>query len=192
MQQQMNRLKMVVVALFLALAIIATAGSMTDSVQAVNGSIPNNHPQPNPGGKHATFSTQGSVDLTGEFFQAQGANGRSCASCHTAGDAWSITPATVLELFDATAGTHPIFNELDANNPDTIDSSSTVEELRAGYSMLLTHGVFRRGGTPRANSEWELIAVDDPHGYARINRLVHWRRSMPTSDSRWRAPSRFP
>lgn len=46
--------------------------------------------------------------------------------------------------------------------------------------MLLTRGVFRRGGTPRPNSEWELIAFEDPHGFANLNRLVHWRRVMPT------------
>jgi len=40
--------------------------------------------------------------------------------------------------------------------------------------------VFRRGGAPRPNAEWELIAVEDPHGYANLNRLVQWRRAMPT------------
>jgi hypothetical protein len=46
--------------------------------------------------------------------------------------------------------------------------------------MLLSRGVFRRGGIPRANSEWELIAVEDPHGFANLGRLVQWRRAMPT------------
>jgi hypothetical protein len=57
---------------------------------------------------------------------------------------------------------------------------STVEARRAAYSMLLSRGVFRRGGSPRANSEWELIAIDDPHGFASFTQLVHWRRAMPT------------
>ena len=147
---------------------------------AAQDSIPNNLPHRNPGGKAATFSTQGSVNLTGEYFQAQGTNGRSCASCHIPEEAWSINPGTLQDLFDATAGTHPVFNELDANNPDQIGPESTVDELLAGYSMMLTRGVFRRGGAPRPNSEWELIAVEDPHGFANLNRLVHWRRVMPT------------
>lgn len=141
-------------------------------------SIPNNHPFKDPSGKFATFSTQGSVDLTGEYFQAQGTNGRSCASCHIAEEAWSINPGTLQELFDETDGTHPIFNLLDANNPN-MDVSTPEARLEA-YSMLLTHGVFRRGGAPRPNSEWELIAAEDPHGYANLTRLVHWRRVMPT------------
>ena len=144
----------------------------------LQGSIPNNHLLPNPGGEAATVSTRGSVDLTGEFFQTQGKNGQSCASCHIPEEAWSITPATLRRLFDETNGTHPVFSPLDANNPDM--DVSTVEARRAAYSMLLTRGVFRRGGPPKADAEWELIAVEDPHGLASVNRLVHWRRSMPT------------
>lgn len=141
-------------------------------------SIPNNLPHSNPGGKAATFSTQGSVNLSGEYFQAQGTNGRSCVSCHIPEEAWSINPGTLQDLFDQTDGTHPVFNTLDANNPN-MDVSTPAARL-AAYSMLLSRGVFRRGGPPRANSEWELIAVEDPHGFASLDRLVHWRRVMPT------------
>ena len=144
----------------------------------LQGNLPNNHPLPNPGGEAATFSTKGSVNLTGEYFKAQGTNGRSCATCHIPEEAWSITPATLQRLFDETGGTHPVFNKLDANNPDM--DVSTVEARRAAYGMLLTRGVFRRGGAPRPDSEWEIIAVDDPHGYANVNQLVQWRRPLPT------------
>jgi cytochrome c peroxidase len=142
------------------------------------GSLPNNHSMQNPGGEAATFSAQGSINLTGEYFQAQGTNGQSCASCHIPEEAWSITPSTLQRLFNETDGTHPVFSQLDANNPGM--NVSTVEARRAAYSMLLSRGVFRRGGAPRPNSEWELIAVEDPHGFANVNQLVHWRRSMPT------------
>ena len=141
-------------------------------------STPNNHLVRNPGGKAATFSTQGLIDLTGEYFQAQGTNGRSCVSCHIPEEAWSINPGTLQHLFDETQGLHPVFNRLDANNPNL--GESTLEARLVKYSMLLTRGVFRRGGAPRANSEWELIAVEDPHGFASLNQLVHWRRAMPT------------
>src|SRR5262245_34451890 len=83
------------------------------TVSVSQDSIPNNHPERNSGGKAATFSTQGSVNLTGEYFQAQGANGRSCASCHVPKEAWSITPCTLQHLFDETDGLHPVFNLLD-------------------------------------------------------------------------------
>ena len=76
--------------------------------------LDNNQPIRNPGGAAATFSTQGFVVLTGEYFQAQGTNGRSCASCHIPEEAWSINPGTLQRLFDETEGTHPVFNPLDA------------------------------------------------------------------------------
>src|ERR1044071_1510590 len=142
------------------------------------GSIPSNQLMPNPGGEAATFSAHGSINLTGEYFKAQGTNGQSCASCHVPEEAWSITPATLRRLFDETNGTHPVFSSRDANNPNM--DVSTVEARRAAYSMMLTRGVFRRGGPPKADAEWELIAVEDPHGLASVNQLVHWRRSMPT------------
>lgn len=157
-----------------------TAEQVSASDADVQSSIPNNYLFRNPGGKSATFSPQGSVDLTGEYFKAQGTNGRSCVSCHIPEEAWSINPGTLQHLFDETEGKHPIFNPLDANNPTAIPQNPTVEDLLAAYSMLLSRGVFRRGGTPRANSQWELIAVEDPHGFANLNRLVHWRRAMPT------------
>ena len=152
---------------------VAKAGAGSDT-------IPNNRPAPNPNGAAATFSTAGSVDLTGEYFQAQGTNGRSCATCHIPEEAWGINPGTLQRMFSETGGRHPVFNKLDANNPDAIPAEPTEEQLLSSYSMLLSRGVFRRGGAPRADREWDLIAVEDPHGYANLNRLVHWRRVMPT------------
>ena len=167
------------VALFLTLGWSSgpapTAGKTEDTLD-------NNQPFRNFAGQAATFSTQGFIDLTGEYFQAQGSNGRSCATCHIPQDAWSINPATIQRLFDETGGTHPIFNRLDANNPNA--DLSTADAREAGYSMLLSRGVFRRGGPPRAVREWDLVAVDDPHGFADVTRLVHWRRVMPTINFR--------
>ena len=160
-----------------AITIVALAGALLLSVDQRT-SVSNNETFRNVSGRSGTFSTQGSIDLTSEYFKAQGTNGRSCATCHTAEEAWSITPATLQRFFDETAGEHPVFNKLDANNPDM---DLTTEEGRlAAYSMLLSRGVFRRGGQPKANAEWELVAADDPHGFANLSRLVHWRRPLPT------------
>src|SRR5215510_5371521 len=165
---------------WLALPILGFAIGMFGSALGAktNDAIPNNKPIENPEGFAATYSTQGFVDLTGEYFQAQGTNGRSCASCHTPEDVWSITPGTLQRLFDETDGTHPVFNALDANNP-ALDLS-TVEARREAFSMMLTRGVFRRGGGLAVNREWDIIAVDDPHRFADVTRLVEWRRVMPT------------
>lgn len=167
---------------FVAVAVVSAmagmvrvrAGEQADGIRF----LPNHFPHLNPSGLSGTFSSADVIDLPGDYFQAQGANGRSCATCHVPQDAWSINPGTIRLLFARTGGTHPIFNVLDANNPER--DLSTVQARWAGYSMLLSRGVFRRGGAPRAEREWDIIAVDDPHGFANVNRLVQWRRAMPT------------
>jgi cytochrome c peroxidase len=162
-----------------ALLALAWGSAYATNAKELETSIDNSQPIRNPGGHAATFSTQGFVDLTGEYFKAQGTNGRSCTSCHIPEEAWSINPGTLQRLFEETNGTHPVFNLLDVDNPLTADVS-TVEGRRAAYSMLLTHGVFRRGGALKAEPrEWDLIAVEDPHGFANLTRLVQWRRVMP-------------
>jgi mono/diheme cytochrome c family protein len=171
-----TRRALVVVTLIAGLA--ATARVRAGGNFDLSSFLPNNFPHVNASGISTTFSTRGFVDLTGEYFKPQGTNGRSCATCHMPQDAWSITPATVGVLFASTGGTHPIFNPLDATNPDA--DLSTVEARRAAYSMMLARGVFRRGGAPRAAREWDVVAVDDPHGFATADRLVQWRRVMPT------------
>ena len=163
-----------------AILVLALAWGFRSAPQAqeLATTIENGQPFRNAAGHAATFSTQGLIDLTGEYFQAQGSNGRSCATCHVPQDAWSITPATVQRLFDDTMGLHPLFNALDANNPGA--DLSTVAAREAAFSMLLSRAVFRRGGALREPREWDLVAVDDPHGFASLTRLVQWRRALPT------------
>jgi cytochrome c peroxidase len=171
----------------LALAALAVAAAVAASPHVRAGNelqppnhLPDNFPQFNESGFATTVAPGGFVDLTGEFFRPQGTNGRSCSTCHVAQNAWSITPDTVRTLFVSTSGTHPIFNALDADNPEK--DLSSAEARLAGYSMMLTRGVFRRGGVPRTQREWDVVDVDDPHGFATTGRLVQWRRVMPTID----------
>ena len=162
-----------------AILLLALTGSHAASdAQEPTSGLENNQPFRNVASHVASFSTQGLIDVTSEYFQAQGSNGRSCATCHVPQHAWSITPGTIQRLFDETGGTHPIFNPLDANNPGADLSSVAARE--AAYSMLLSRGVFRRGGVLREPREWDLVAVDDPHQFATLSRLVQWRRAMPT------------
>ena len=71
---------------YLPLAVVALtlAGGLAGSVRVRAGSaldfltfLPNNIPHLNPSGLSTTFSTRGFVDLAGEYFQPQGANGRA-------------------------------------------------------------------------------------------------------------------
>jgi cytochrome c peroxidase len=174
--------RLALVALILVAGVAVASRVRADNESERQTRLPNNLPHFNQSGFATTFAPGRFVDLTGEFFKPQGTNGRSCSTCHVAQDAWSITPVTIGLLFASTDGMHPIFNPLDADNPE--EDLSSVETRRSAYSMMLTRGLFRRGGAPRAEREWDVVAVDDPHGFANTNRIVQWRRVMPTIDFR--------
>ena len=163
-------------ALAAALVILSPKTATTESPL-----LPNNLPFANSSGLHATFSTNGSIDLRNEFFQNLGTNGRNCSTCHRAEEGWTITPAGVQARFNQTRGTDPIFRTNDGSNSPNADVS-TFTARRAAYSMLLTKGLIRVGiGIPN-DAEFELIAVDDPYGFASATELSLFRRPLPSTN----------
>lgn len=145
--------------------------------------LPNMAQFPNASGSAATFSTVGKVDLTGPFFQSLGTNGRACVSCHQPSDGWTVTPEHLQARFDATDGTDPIFRPNDGSTSPNADVS-TVDARRGAYSMLLSKGLIRIGiGVPTGPGvEFELVAVDDPYGYASAAELSLFRRPLPATN----------
>ena len=163
-------------ALAAALIILSPKTATTESPL-----LPNDLPFANSSGLHATFSTSGSIDLRNEFFQNLGTNGRNCSTCHRAEEGWTITPAGVQARFNQTRGTDPIFRTNDGSNSPNADVS-TFTARRAAYSMLLTKGLIRVGiGIPN-DAEFELIAVDDPYGFASATELSLFRRPLPSTN----------
>jgi cytochrome c peroxidase len=155
---------------------------------ALPSSLPNSHPLPNVNGFAATYSTTGSVDLVGEFFTAQGSNGRSCGSCHTIEDGWTISAETLQARFDDTGGLDPVFNLLDADRPNSFPSndalrSATVEQRRAVFTMLL-QGKFTRQINVPSGADFEVIGVQDPFGVGTTSTFWFFRRAMPTANFR--------
>ena len=81
---------------FLACACTQVVDTGTEAIEEdfgvpqILGSLPNNFPVPNRTGLSATFSTDGEVDLGGEFFTNFGTNGRNCGTCHLPTDGWTI------------------------------------------------------------------------------------------------------
>jgi cytochrome c peroxidase len=143
--------------------------------------LPGMLPLRNPTGFAATYSTMGGIPLDGPFFQSLGTNGRSCASCHQPGDGWTVTPEHLRERFDATAGLDPVFRTNDGSNSPAADVSN-VEARRKAYSMLLDKGLIRVGIAVPPDAEFELIAADDPYGYASAAELSLFRRPLPSTN----------
>src|SRR5262245_15388489 len=154
--------------------------------------LANNVPFRNPTGTAATVSTLGSVDLTNEFFQDLGTNGRRCVSCHSPAAGWTVTPSQLQQLFDDTdggvdadaSGMGAIFRPLDGANSPEADFSS-IGKRRDAYNMLLTRGLIRIGLPIPASAEFELAAVDDPYNYASAAELSLFRRPLPTTNIRF-------
>lgn len=146
--------------------------------------LPNMLPFPNASGMAATYSTDGSVDMTGPFFQSLGTNGRRCVTCHQPSEGWTVTPAGLRARFAATGGTDPIFRTNDGSvSPDA--DVSTIAKRREAYAMLLDKGLIRVGIGMPPNAEFELIAVDDPYEYASAAELSLFRRVLPATNLRF-------
>ncbi|MGE5338545.1 MAG: hypothetical protein ACM3PU_11995 [Gemmatimonadota bacterium] len=162
-------------------AACAATVALAQSADPGDRRIPNLLPLPNASGVAATFSAAGYIDLGNPFFQSLGTNGRSCATCHVQQTGWTITPANVQRRFEATGGTDPIFRTNDGSNSPLADVS-TVEARRRAYGMLLSKGLIRVGIGIPANAQFELVAVDDPYGYASSRELSLFRRVLPSTN----------
>lgn len=136
---------------------------------------------PNPSGVGRTFTASGEVDTSGPFFQVLGTNGRSCSTCHDAAAGWSSTPAALRQRFDQTDGTDPIFRPNDGATSPRADVS-TVEARRRAYALLLAKALIRVGMPIPDGAEFELVAVDDPYGYASASELSLFRRTLPSAN----------
>ena len=136
---------------------------------------------PNPSGEASTYSLAGAIDTSNPFFKSLGTNGRSCSSCHIAAEGWTITPRGVQQRFLATAGMDPVFRTNDGSNSPNADVSTFLARLSA-YSMLLRRGLIRVGIGVPPTAEFELVAVDDPYGYASSKELSLFRRPLPTTN----------
>ena len=149
------------------------------------GVLPNLFPFPNPSGLLETFSTTGKVDFTGPFFQSLGTNGRSCATCHQASDAWSVSAAHVAERFEHTQGLDPIFRPNDGSNCDHNIDISTLHGRRQAYSLLTSRGLIRVALPVPDGAEFEVVSVSNPYGCNDTSILSMYRRPLPSTNLRF-------
>jgi hypothetical protein len=107
------------------------------------------------------------------FFQVLGTNGRSCATCHQASQALSISSAFASQLYRKTHGSDPLFVSLDgANCPDVARGD------RAGHSLITQNGLIRFAMPVPANAEYSIQVVHDPYGCAAQTDLATGQKSV--------------
>ncbi len=166
-------------ALLLGLTSIAAADSETPTI------LPNLFPFPNTTGILKTFNATGKLDLTGPFFQSLGTNGRSCASCHQPGDAWSVSAAHVEDRFERSHGLDPIFRTNDGSNCDHNIDTATIKGRREAYSLLRTRGLIRIALAVPTGAEFEVVSVKNPYGCSETSTLSMYRRPLPSTNLRF-------
>jgi hypothetical protein len=170
-----------------ALLALAPGLALTHEAPAAKGDaafIHNLQPFPNANGMLATFNVNGRIDRKDAFFQSIGTNGRSCETCHQAGEAFSITPPSIRERFERTKGRDPLFAPVDGAN-----CANAKRSDRKAHSLLLGHGLIRVAQTLPANAQFSISVVHDPYGCALMSdpasgRLVAsvYRRPLPTTN----------
>lgn len=141
-------------------------------------SLPNEMLFENPLGRLGVLNTSGPIDTKGHpFFEAIGANGRACVTCHQPANAMSVSVASIRERWLLTGGRDPIFAAIDgSNNPNL------PQELASSHSLLLDRGLFRVGlpwPPTGVTPEFTIEVVRDPTG---VNRDPEYglRSARPT------------
>ncbi|HKV24021.1 MAG TPA: hypothetical protein VJN93_05460 [Candidatus Acidoferrum sp.] len=149
--------------------------------------LPNLFPFPDPAGLSATFSPNGAIDTSNAFFQSLGTNGRSCATCHVAGDDFGLRATTAQTRFEQTRGNDPLFTSVDgANCPDGSRHNP------ADHSLLLRHGLIRVALTLPSDAEFTISTEHDPYGCAIAvdpdsgsQTISVYRRPLPATNLRF-------
>jgi cytochrome c peroxidase len=138
-------------------------------------------------GAVATFNTGGDLDENNAFFQSLGTNGRTCATCHQADQAMSLSAKGVRELYERSHGEDVLFAAFDGANCPTDTSRK-----REAHSLLLERGLIRIGINMPVKPQFTIAVVHDPYGCAITNDpktglpvVSVYRRPLPTSNLRY-------
>jgi cytochrome c peroxidase len=137
-----------------------------------------------PTGMIGTLDVNGPVNEQGAFFQSLGTNGRSCATCHLASQAMSLSAAGIQLRFAQTHGRDPLFAAVDgANCPNGRTG------IAADHSLLLKHGLIRIFLPLPSNAQFSLSVMHDPYGCAMVPGVAGsqpvisvYRRPLPTAN----------
>jgi len=145
--------------------------------------IPNLFPYADRSGFVSTFSSTGSFDTSGPFFQSLGTNGRTCATCHVAANGMGLSAAHAEEVYKATHGKDPLFSAVDGAVCPTAEHGQHLD-----FSLLREKGLIRIGLTMPTNPQFTLRVVKDPYGCALVTdsqgmqTISVYRRPLPSTN----------
>lgn len=134
-------------------------------------------------GVMATYRTDGGVDLANPYFKSLGTNGRSCVTCHSAKDAWTVAPPDIQARFQFSQGKDPIFRPVDGAVCPSADVS-TLAAKRSAYRLLLNKGLIRVSMPVPANAEFSISSIQDPYNCPQTTATnpALYRRPLPATN----------
>lgn len=163
--------------------VVALAG-VAAAAAIVAGTTPNLEKFPDPTGVIATFDVNGATGTSNPFFQRLGTNGRSCATCHVAGDAMGVSAAHAQSRFVSSGGSDPLFAAVDGANCPDVTPGDPI-----GHSLVTNNGLIRIFLPVPTNAQFTITAVHDPYGCALVNDpatgqqiISFYRRPLPTTN----------
>ena len=153
----------------------------------------------NGNGRLGLVNTGGTIATDGHpFFEALGANGRGCVTCHQPADAMSLSVATIEQRWADTDGRDPLFAAVDGMDCPNLPAGDP-----ASHSLLLGRGLIRVAlPWPPADVEPEFAieVVRDPTGCntdpvygidGERRQISVYRRPRPAINIRYVASSKF-
>lgn len=129
-----------------------------------------------------TVHSTGAIDRTNPFFQKLGVNQRTCETCHSGDQGWTITAVGTALSFLTSGGQAPVFMLHDAGSRPDADISTLASRWQTFRATLVKRGLIRFGRTLPATSEFTVTAVSDPAGFATPTQITNFRRPTPTSN----------
>lgn len=162
-----------------ALCIIAVIAIATAAA-----TLPNFFPFRNPSGVLETYSSAGSLNESGPFFQVLGTNGRACATCHVPGNGFGLSAAHAERIYRRTNGHDPLFAPFDGAACPT-----AMPGHRLNFRLLRQYGLIRIGLPLAADPQFTITAVHDPYGCALVTdpatgvvTVSVYRRPLPATN----------
>jgi hypothetical protein len=121
-----------------------------------------------PNGQASVLSAKGAVNTQDHpFFEALGANGRACVTCHQPANAMSVSTENLQVRWEETEGRDAVFAAVDGSNCPNLPQAA-----KSSHALLLDRGVFRislpwppkdASGKP-IKPEFQLEVIRDPTG----------------------------
>jgi cytochrome c peroxidase len=166
----------------LVVAFLGLAGAISAAV------IPNLFPFLDPTGLVSTYNVNGPIEENNNpFFQSLGTNGRSCSTCHIAGNALGLSVDNIRQRFESTRGRDPLFASVDGAN-----CPGASPDNPAAHSLLLKNGLIRIPLQMPPNPQFTIQALRDPYGCAVVTdptsglqTVSVYRRPLPTANLRF-------